>query len=90
MYTYDLHVAGRGTVFGFQSDAKIFAMDVARFLPIDIIEWLQKALPSKGLEKARQSARCTIGIAKELVETKADELDVGKGKRDAFSLLSEC
>ena len=67
----------------------MFAMDVARFLPLSVIEWLQDNLGGRGLEKARECAEISVKVAKELVATKAKFLAEGKGRRDIFSLLGK-
>lgn len=62
-------------------------MDLARFVPFQFIEWLQRWLPGKGLNKARESEQVTTDVAKQLVDSKVEAVGEGKGKRDVFSLL---
>ena len=82
------HLFVRSLAFGSPSLAKIFAMDVVRFIPLSVTEWLQDNLNGRGLQKARECKDITIKVAKELVESKAKYHAEGKGRRDIFSLLS--
>lgn len=54
-----------------------------------MIEWLQDNLGGRGFRKARECAKVSIRVAKELVDTKARVLAEGKGRRDILSLLGK-
>ncbi|KAF7790941.1 hypothetical protein EIP86_001900 [Pleurotus ostreatoroseus] len=74
-------------VFGQSSDGKILALDLARYIPLWIIEWLQDTLAGEGLKKARETEELTTSIAKQLISSKTESIGDGERKRDVFSLL---
>ncbi len=64
-------------------------LDIARFIPRAVIEWLQDYLPGKGLQKARDSEALTSGVARTLIKSKSEALAEGRRGRDILSLLGE-
>ncbi|KAJ7167314.1 cytochrome P450 [Mycena crocata] len=69
------------------SKTAIFVMGLLEFLPVALIRFFIDHAPVKSLRNSRRVTRIAIGIAKELVEQKAEALMAGKGKRDIMSLL---
>ncbi|KAJ7871094.1 cytochrome P450, partial [Mycena leptocephala] len=65
----------------------IFIMGLLEFLPVSWIRFFIDYAPFKSLRNGRRVARLATGIAKELVDEKAEALLAGKSKRDIMSLL---
>ena len=85
-----LNRSPRPILFGLQSEKSIFVVDNSRFIPGWFIEWLQDHMDSFALQKARECEASTLKIARELVETKGEELAQGRGSKDIFSLIGKC
>jgi hypothetical protein len=62
-------------------------MGLLEILPVSLIRFFVDYAPFKGFRNGRRVARLAKGIAKELVEEKAEALLAGKSKRDIMSLL---
>jgi hypothetical protein len=69
------------------SKVAIFIVALLEFLPPKLIALFMDYAPFKALQNARRVHGITVGIAKGLVEEKAEALIAGKGKRDVMSLL---
>ncbi|KAJ7339938.1 cytochrome P450 [Mycena albidolilacea] len=67
--------------------SRIFIMGLLEILPVSLIRFFIDYAPFKGFRNGRRVARLAKGIAKELVEEKAEALLAGKSKRDIMSLL---
>jgi len=65
----------------------IFIVALLEFLPPKLIALFMDYAPFKSLRNSRRVSGIAIGIAKGLVEEKAEALIAGKGKRDVMSLL---
>ena len=76
-------------MFGSLTSSKIFAMDLAQFLPHTVTDWLQAHGGGRMMERARECEEITTRIAKELVREKARLPAEEKTSRDVFSLLSK-
>ncbi|KAF7362971.1 Cytochrome P450 [Mycena venus] len=66
---------------------RIFIMGLLEFLPVSWVRFFVDYAPFKSLRNGRRVARLATGIAKELVDEKAEALLAGKSKRDIMSLL---
>jgi hypothetical protein len=62
-------------------------MGLLEFLPVSWVRFFIDYAPFKSLRNGRRVARLATGIAKELVDEKAEALLAGKSKRDIMSLL---
>jgi hypothetical protein len=69
------------------SSATIFVIGLLEFFPIALIRFFIKYAPVSSLRNSRRVTRIAVGIAKELVDEKAEALKTSKGKRDIMSLL---
>ncbi|KAJ7754585.1 cytochrome P450 [Mycena metata] len=69
------------------SKPAIFILGLLEQMPSRLIEVFMKYFPSKGLKNTRYVTRIAVGVAKKLVDEKAEALLAGKGKRDVMSLL---
>ncbi|KAJ6557510.1 cytochrome P450 [Mycena capillaripes] len=66
----------------------IFIMGFLELLPASWVRFFVDYAPFKSLRNGRRVARLATGIAKELVDEKAEALLAGKSKRDIMSLLA--
>ncbi|KAJ7318602.1 cytochrome P450 [Mycena albidolilacea] len=66
---------------------RIFIMGLLEFLPVSWVRFFVNHAPFKSLRNGRRVALIATGIAKELVDEKAEALLAGKSKRDILSLL---
>ncbi|KAJ7319227.1 cytochrome P450 [Mycena albidolilacea] len=66
---------------------RIFIMGLLEFLPVSWVRFFIDYAPFKSLRNGRRVARLATGIAKELVDEKAEALLAGNSKRDIMSLL---
>jgi hypothetical protein len=87
MYTDFL--ADRLNTFGKLTDGQIFSQNILGYIPLRIRELLTDYMPSHKLHHARTTAKLATGVAKNLVDAKAEALLNGKGNRDIMSLLGE-
>ncbi|KAJ7754569.1 cytochrome P450 [Mycena metata] len=69
------------------SKPAIFILGLLEQMPRRLIEVFMKYSPSKGLRNSRYVTRIAVGVAKKLVDEKAEALLAGKSKRDVMSLL---
>ncbi|KAJ7108499.1 cytochrome P450 [Mycena epipterygia] len=74
-------------MFSVPSKTGIFIFALLEFLPVTFIHLLLRYAPVSGLQNCRRVTKVAVGIAKELVDRKAEALLAGKGKRDIMSLL---
>ncbi|KAJ7083852.1 cytochrome P450 [Mycena epipterygia] len=74
-------------VFSPPSKTKIFVASVMEFLPVWMFQLFVDYAPVAAFQNSRRVERMAVGIAKELVDEKAEALVAGKGKRDIMSLL---
>ncbi|KAJ7126085.1 cytochrome P450 [Mycena epipterygia] len=74
-------------MFSVPSKTAIFIVAFLEFLPITFVQLFMRYAPFSGLRNSRRVTQIAIGIAKELVDEKAEALVAGKGKRDIMSLL---
>ncbi|KAJ7691702.1 cytochrome P450 [Mycena rosella] len=69
------------------SKLAIFILALVEFLPPKMIHLFMEYAPVKALQNSRRVTRIAVGVAKDLVDEKAEALIAGKGKRDIMSLL---
>ncbi|KAJ6595685.1 cytochrome P450 [Mycena vulgaris] len=69
------------------SKAGIFMLGLVEFLPPSLIQLFMDYAPFRSLKNSRRVTRIAVGIARDLVDEKAEALIAGKGKRDIMSLL---
>ncbi|KAJ7037972.1 cytochrome P450 [Mycena alexandri] len=69
------------------SKSAIFILGLLEQMPPWLIEGFMKYSPAKGLRNSRYVTRVAVGVARKLVDEKAEALLIGKGKRDIMSLL---
>ncbi|KAJ7691727.1 cytochrome P450 [Mycena rosella] len=69
------------------SKPAIFILALVEFLPPKLIQLFMEYAPVKALQNSRRVNRIGVGVAKDLVDEKAEALIAGKGKRDIMSLL---
>ena len=74
-------------MLGPPSASRIFFLDLARFLPLSFIEWMQDHVGGQMGIKARECAQASTKVAKELIDTKVKYFAEGKSRRDVLSLL---
>lgn len=74
-------------VFSAPNKTKIFIGALMELLPAPVFQFFVDYAPVSGFRNGRRVERMAVGIAKELVEEKAEALLAGKGKRDIMSLL---
>ncbi|KAJ6616300.1 cytochrome P450 [Mycena sp. CBHHK59/15] len=74
-------------MFAVPNKAAVFVLGLLEFLPITLIRLFINYAPISGLRNSRRVTRIAVGIAKDLVDEKAEALIAGKGKRDIMSLL---
>ncbi|KAJ7275784.1 cytochrome P450 [Mycena rebaudengoi] len=74
-------------MFRAPSNATIFVLGLMEFLPVSVVKFIIDYAPTSDLRNSRRVERIAVGIAKRLVEQKAEALIAGKGKRDIMSLL---
>ncbi|KAJ7126049.1 cytochrome P450 [Mycena epipterygia] len=74
-------------MFSVPSKAAIFIVALLELLPITFVQLFMRHAPVRGLRNSRRVTQIAVGIAKELVDEKAEALVAGKGKRDIMSLL---
>jgi hypothetical protein len=79
-------------MFASPSVNTMFALDVMRFVPLPVIEWLQDRMKGGPYQISRDVEKTVYKVAEELITTKAEYLKAGKGGRDVFSLIgrSQC
>ncbi|KAJ7308751.1 cytochrome P450 [Mycena albidolilacea] len=65
----------------------IFIMGLLEFVPISWVRFFIDYAPFKSLRNGQRVARLATGVAKELVDEKAEALLTGNSKRDIMSLL---
>ncbi|KAF5375503.1 hypothetical protein D9615_009187 [Tricholomella constricta] len=73
--------------FGTLTNGEIFSQNIIAYVPSPFRELLGDHLPSTKLFHVRSTAKLATGVAKELVDQKADAYLQGKGNRDILSLL---
>lgn len=71
----------------FPSKAAMFIYGLLELLPRFPMQLFMRHAPIRGLRNSRRVTRMAVGVAKELVDEKAEALIAGKGKRDIMSLL---
>ncbi|KAJ7691720.1 cytochrome P450 [Mycena rosella] len=69
------------------SKPAIFILALVELLPPKMIHLFMEYAPVKALQNSRRVNRIAVGVAKDLVDEKAEALIAGKGKRDIMSLL---
>ncbi|KAJ7741443.1 cytochrome P450 [Mycena maculata] len=69
------------------SKTGIFIFGLLELLPMGPMRFLMRHAPVPALQNSRRVTRIAVGVAKELVDEKAQALMAGKGKRDIMSLL---
>ena len=65
----------------------MFTLDIMRFVPLPVIEWLQDRSKEERFLVSRSVENTVYKVAKELLDAKAEYLKLGKGGRDVFSLI---
>lgn len=68
---------------------ELFFQNMLAYVPETIREALVDYMPSSKLNHARATTNLANGVARSLVDLKADALLQGKGNRDIMSLLGE-
>jgi hypothetical protein len=74
-------------MFRAPSNALIFVLGLLELVPIVVTKFLLNHAPTRDLRNSRRVQGIAVGIAKQLVAEKAEDLIAGKGKRDIMSLL---
>jgi hypothetical protein len=77
----------RADSFSSPTNTSVFVQSVARYIPGWILRALTACIPNPSLARLRHTEKIALGVAKELIDSKASELAEGKGKRDVMSLL---
>lgn len=72
---------------GSPTKGAIFVQAIAKYMPVWLLQGLTDHAPSKRLAHARYTSQIANGVAKSLIDLKAEALVEGKGSRDVFSLL---
>ena len=65
----------------------MFTLDIMRFVPLPVIEWLQDRSKEERFLVSRSVENTVYKVAKEPLDAKAEYLKLGKGGRDVFSLI---
>ncbi|KAF5368790.1 hypothetical protein D9757_012275 [Collybiopsis confluens] len=74
-------------VFGKPSKAVLITLELFRFIPPSVLEFLNEHNPNPRIAHVRHVAEIANGVAKRLVKNKSDALLEGKGRSDIMSLL---
>ncbi|KAJ7185447.1 cytochrome P450 [Mycena filopes] len=75
------------SLFSTPSKAAILIYGLLEQAPTWFIQGFMKYAPFKGIRNSRYVTTVAVGVAKKLVDEKAEALIAGKGKRDVMSLL---
>ncbi|KAF5364508.1 hypothetical protein D9757_011972 [Collybiopsis confluens] len=74
-------------VFGRPSKVALVLLELFRFIPPSVLEFMNEHNPSSRIAHIRHVADIANGVAKQLVQDKSAALLEGKGKNDVMSLL---
>ncbi|OAX35974.1 cytochrome P450 [Rhizopogon vinicolor AM-OR11-026] len=74
-------------IFGSPSSEQIFFQEVAKYIPIRILDYFGETSNNPRVQRAREVASLATSLAKQMVTDKAEMLLHRKGSRDVFSLL---
>lgn len=75
--------------FGRLSDAKIFMLNVSRFIPLPLLEFIHNHMPGLGLDLAKKNRAIAHTFAREMISEKATAAALGKGSHDVMSILGK-
>ncbi|KAF8645774.1 hypothetical protein AX16_007583 [Volvariella volvacea WC 439] len=73
--------------FGQLSKADILIQNIMEYLPMRLLNFFSDYMPSQKLSHVRHTAQLATKLARSLVDSKAEALRQGKGRRDIMSLL---
>ena len=75
------------SAIGVPSRLKLLIIAMSPYLPYRILDLMYDYFPGEGLARARENRRSATQAAKDLVESKIQEIRDGKSGRDILSLL---
>ena len=81
----------RSITFGTTPPPKnIFISDVSQYFPHGVLTWLFDRDESPGSVQMRNNGKYVREVARELIDTKRENMRNGERGRDVLSLLSKC
>ena len=77
------------SAFGAPSKLRLLIVALSPYLPHWLLDLLYDYMPGAGLARARENRRVATKAAKDLVESKIQEIEGGKPGKDILTLLGE-
>ncbi|THH31663.1 hypothetical protein EUX98_g2562 [Antrodiella citrinella] len=73
--------------FAHLSDGKVFFMNMSRFIPLPLLEIFYAYMPGLGLDPVKRNRAIAHKFAREMVASKSEAVDLGRGRHDVMSIL---